>query len=168
MSDALTVVAAVGGGLAGLGGVVAAAYYGVRLADLLRERLGRVSVQVLAWDIGRSTFPDYVKAYVRLRVYNPKATARSITEVRLSMRHGEVILTPVWKRGSEYLETGGIPIELPPKRHTPLTLGSDVREAAIHERAKREKHLLDLDLDDGSSVASKPFYWNIDWKEALG
>jgi hypothetical protein len=166
MGDAVPVVVAVGGVLAGLGGLVAALYYGDRLMERRRER-GPVSVELISYGDASCIRPDSVMFHVEVRLYNPKAVPCSITKLCLSHKMGGYILRPVGEGAyGDYRFKGDTPIELPPKRHSELELGFPFKKEATHGETVCEEFHLDVDFDDGSHVRSKPFKWPVDLRKA--
>jgi len=165
MNTALLILAALGS----IGGIVAGAYYGVRLREWLREQ-GPVTVTVLS--IGEGVCPDRERMmlHLDLRFHNPKATACSITHAVLSQQAGGLVLKPVSDvRLGESWYSGQMPIELPPKRYTEIELGYAIKKAATHEGAEWVQHSLHIDLDDGSHIVSRASLLNypIDYAKIL-
>jgi len=168
MSDPVPIVVAVGAVLAGLGGLMAGVYYAVRLAEWLRERMTRVSVEIVSYSIDTALHPDRHMLVVELRLYNPKARPYVIAEARLTHKHGAFLLRPVQEsRYGESVFTKQTPIELPPKRHSQLTLGYSMKEAAKYEASVWQQNSVVIDLDEGSRVVSKPFDWGSDVVELV-
>jgi hypothetical protein len=162
MSDALLIVAAVGGALAGLGGVVAAVYYGVRLGEWLHEHMRAPSVEILSHTIGQYVDPNRHVLLIELRLHNPKPRPYVVAEARLSHQYGAFILRPVEENRlyGDWRFKKHSPIELLPKRHLQLTLGYAARDAAKHKAPVWEENQLVIDLDDGTRIVSKPFDWD--------
>jgi len=168
MSDALLILAAVGGALAGVGGLVAAIYYAVRLGEWLWERMRRVSVEMLSYSIDTALHPDRHMLVVELRLYNPRPRPYVVAEARLSHQYGTFILKPVEQNAyGEWLTKKVTSIELPPKRHRQLALGYSMREAAKYKAGVWEKNVVIVDLDDGSRITSEPFDWGTDVVELV-
>jgi hypothetical protein len=154
MSDALLILAAAGGALAGLGGLVAAIYYAVRLREWLREQ-GRVSVTVLSYGAGACVYPDHVMFFVDLRLHNPKVVPCRITKVCLDERMMGYILRPLGETAQgDYRLEGDTPIELAPKQHSEVTFGYPLKTGERPGIAALGEFCLDIDLDDGSHIRS--------------
>jgi hypothetical protein len=159
MDTALLVIAAVGGALAGIGGIVAAIYYGLRAYDWWREQ-GRVSLTLLSVGEGSCVDPSYDMLSVRLRFHNPKATPCTITRALFCQGAGAYVLKPIGEhRQSGYWYTGDAPIELPARQHFEVMLGHAMRKDAA--RSPTREHWVSIELADGSHIDSKLFEWPI-------
>jgi hypothetical protein len=162
MSDALLIVAAVGGALAGLGGLVASVYYAVRLGEWLHEHIRAPSVEILSHNINERPEPDRHVLLIEVRLYNPRPRSYLVAEARLSHQYGAFILRPVEENRlyGDWRFKKHSPIELLPKRHLQLTLGYAARDAAKYKAPVWEENQLIIDLDDGTQIVSKPFDWD--------
>ena len=163
MSDVLTVVGIIGGGLVGLGGLVAAAYYGLRLLELLRERRP-VSVRLRSVGVGQALYANRRRMLmVDVRLFNPGATTCSVSEACLtSTKSGGLILHPIEEVGyGGWRDKQDRSIVLAPKQHSELTLGIAIKESPFGD--EMEEVQLVVALDSGVRVRSKSFQVHIDW-----
>ena len=91
-----------------------------------------------------------------------------MSEPRLCGTRGALLLKPLKQLESgplayvgTYPYLGPTTVELPPKRHTKLTLGIPAYEA--QSEGQGEEARLVFELDNGDQIASEPFRCKVDW-----
>ena len=147
--------------------LLAACYSATRLFDWFSEHFGRVSVTLVSHDIASCADPRFDMLTVKLRVHNPKATPRRMTEATLVGGPFGLGLAPVKESHAAGLLwfDSDAESELPPKRHREFLLGKTAKEG-LGAPPEPTKVWVTIRLDDGQIAKSKPFYIDLDWWRA--